>query len=155
MSKAINETDEINETNDSLSSIYVPLRLAYGLVPLIAGFDKFVGVLVDWESYLPSLATDLLPLAPASLMMIVGVIEIVAGLAVLTMLTRLGAYVVMAWLVLISIMVILSGHYDIAVRDLVMAVGAYVLGQVAALRGEPWLPKLGVTQGAQAHASTP
>ena len=97
---------------------------------------------------------DEMPVTPATFMMIVGVIEIVAGLAVLTVLTRLGAYVVMAWLVLISVAVILSGHYDIAVRDLVMAIGAYVLGQVAGLRGEGWLPGTTVNEGVPTHATT-
>jgi hypothetical protein len=59
---------------------------------------------------------------------------------VLTGLTRLGAYVVMAWLVLLALNLVAAGHLDIAVRDLVMAVGAFTLGQTAALRNEPWLP---------------
>ena len=73
-------------------------------------------------------------------MYIVGIIEIVAGLAVLTFLTRLGAYVVMIWLALIAVVLIAGGYYDIAVRDLVMALGAYTLGQLAGLRGDLWLP---------------
>jgi hypothetical protein len=68
------------------------------------------------------------------------VIEIIAGLAVLTVLPRLGAYVVAAWLVLIACNVAVAGYYDIAVRDLVMALGAYTLGTLAALRGEPIVP---------------
>jgi hypothetical protein len=106
----------------------------------VAGLDKFTNLLVDWQIYLPSLATDVLPLSPAAFMMIVGVIEVLAGAAVLTALPRLGAYVVMAWLVLIAVAVAMAGYWDIAVRDLVMAVGAYSLGQVAALHGDGWLP---------------
>jgi uncharacterized membrane protein YphA (DoxX/SURF4 family) len=122
-----------------LTSIYVPLRIVYGLVPIVAGADKFFNILTDWSKYLPSFAADLLPISPAAFMSLVGIIEIVAGLAVLTSLTRLGAYVVMIWLVLIAVNLILAGYFDIAVRDLVMAVGAYTLGQVAALRGESWI----------------
>jgi hypothetical protein len=33
----------------------------------------------------------------------------------------------MAWLVLIALTLLISGHYDVAVRDLVMAVGAFSL----------------------------
>ena len=73
-------------------------------------------------------------------MMVVGVIEIIAGIAVLTVLPRLGAYVVALWLVSIAGAVTIAGFYDIAVRDLVMALGAYTLGSLAALRGEPLLP---------------
>jgi hypothetical protein len=63
---------------------------------------------------------------------------IVAGLAVLTVFTCLGTYVVAAWLSLIAVNLVLAGHFDIAVRDLVMAIGAYTLGEVAALRGAKW-----------------
>src|SRR5690606_24947397 len=94
----------------------------------------------DWQGYLPGFVADMLPMSPASFMMIVGVIEIVAGLAVLTVLPRLGAYVVMAWLLLIAMTVALGGFLDIAVRDIVMAVGAYTLGTIAGIRGEQWLP---------------
>jgi len=73
-------------------------------------------------------------------MMIVGVIEIIAGFVVLFVAPRLGAYVVALWLTLIAVAVILSGFYDIAVRDLVMALGALTLGNIAALRGQPVVP---------------
>ncbi len=69
-------------------------------------------------------------------------IEIVAGLAVLTSFTRLSAYVVMAWLILIAITLVLAGHLDIAVRDLATAVGAYLAGQAAGNRGEQWMTGL-------------
>jgi uncharacterized membrane protein YphA (DoxX/SURF4 family) len=125
---------------DRLSSIYIPLRLTYGLVPVVAGLDKFTNLLTNWAAYLPPVVADHLPVDPSTFMMVVGVVEIAAGLAVLTGLTRLGAYVVMAWLVLIALNLVAAGHLDIAVRDLVMAVGAFTLGQAAALRTEPWLP---------------
>lgn len=138
---------------NSLSSIYVPLRLTYGLVPIVAGLDKFANLLTDWSQYLPRLAADAVPLGASTFMMIVGVIEIAAGLAVLTKLTRLGAYVVMAWLVLIAIAVASAGFLDIAVRDLVMALGAYTLGAVAGIRGEQWLPGMAASQKGHAHAA--
>ena len=128
--------------SNTLSSVYMPLRITFGLVPLLAGLDKFVNVLADWEAYLPSYVADVLPFSAATFMMIVGVIEIVAGLAVLTKFTRLGAFVVMAWLVLLAIAVASAGYLDIAVRDLAMAVAAYTLGTVAGIRGEQWLPGL-------------
>src|SRR5215218_1081761 len=118
-------------TNDNLSSIYIPLRLTYGLVPLVAGADKFFNLLTDWSKYLPEQVASMLPVSPATFMLIVGVIEIVAGIAVLTKFTRLGAYVVMAWLLLIAANLVIGRYYDIAVRDVVMAIGAFTLGQVA------------------------
>lgn len=136
----------------SLSRIYVPLRLTYGLVPVVAGVDKFFNLLTDWGAYLPSSLADVLPVPVATFMMVVGCIEIAAGLAVLTKLTRLGAYVVMAWLILIAANLVAAGRLDIAVRDLVMAVGASTLGQVAALRNEAWLPFGSATQPTESIA---
>lgn len=138
-------------TSHRLSSIYIPLRLCYGLVPLVAGADKYFNLLTDWSRYLPAAVAGQLPISAANFMLIVGGIEIVAGLAVLTVFTRLGAYVVMAWLALIAVNLILAGFYDIAVRDLVMAVGAYTLGQVAGLRGEHWFPTTSPSQGTNTH----
>lgn len=141
-------------TAPDFSAIYLPLRLTYGLVPLLAGLDKFCNLLTDWSQYLPSFAAELLPIPPETFMLVVGVIETVAGLAVLTRFPRLGAAVVMVWLVLIAIVLITAGYFDIAVRDLAMAVGAYTLAQVAAWRGEPWLALHGVSRKIESHAST-
>jgi hypothetical protein len=127
----------------SLDRIYIPLWLCYGLIPIIAGADKFSNLLVDWSKYLPEFAIGIVPVSPDVFMMGIGIIEIIAGLAVLTILPRLGAYVVAAWLVLIACAVTLAGFYDIAVRDVAMALGAYTLGTVAALRGQPIIPPRG------------
>ena len=70
----------------------------------------------------------------------IGIVEVVVGLSVLLGVTRLGALAAMAWLVLISIDLLLGGFVDVAIRDLVMAVGAYTLAMVAAERGEEWVP---------------
>lgn len=121
----------------SLDRVYIPLRLCYGIVPIVAGADKFLNLLTDWSRYLPEFTTGV---SPRALMMGVAVIEIAAGVAVLTKLPRLGAYVVALWLVLVAGAAAMSGFYDVAVRDLVMALGAYTLGSLAALRGEPVLP---------------
>lgn len=130
----------MNNNASQLNNLYVPLRLCYGLVPVVAGADKFTNLLTDWSQYLPSFMTDILPFSPGVFMMIVGVIEIFAGLAVLTKFTRLGGYVVAAWLLLIAVNVALAGFLDIAVRDAVMALGAYTLSGLAAFRGEQLLP---------------
>src|SRR5689334_17151569 len=106
-----------------LNSIYLPLKLTYGLVPLVAGADKFFNLLTDWAMYLPHSVVEALPVPASTFMRVVGCVEIVAGLIVLTSFTRLGAYVVMVWLIMISAVLIVGGRYDIAVRDLSMAVG--------------------------------
>lgn len=116
------------------NSIYQPLRLAYALVPLLAGLDKFFGLLADWEAYLSPAIAGLLPVSPGTFMAVVGVVEIAVGVMVLTRWVRLGAYLAMAWLVLIAINLLLAGYLDVAVRDLVMAVGAYTLARLSEAR---------------------
>lgn len=106
------------------------LKYTFGLVPIVAGLDKFTNILTNWSSYLSEGLAGLLPFEPATFMMIVGVIEIVAGILVLVR-TKLGAYVVSAWLVLIALTLIFSWNYvDVAVRDLVMAISAFCLAKL-------------------------
>lgn len=120
----------------SLESLYRPLWLTYGLVPLLAGLDKFFNLLADWPKYLSPWVAGLLPVPAETFLYAVGVIEIAVGLLVLTRWTRLGAWIAAAWLVLIALNLVTIGLYDIAVRDLAMAVGAYTLARLAELRQE-------------------
>ena len=111
------------------------LRLTFGLVPIVAGVDKFTNLLVDWTKYLSPVATNALPISASTFMMVVGVIEVIAGLLVLSRFTRFGAYLVSAWLVGIAVNLITTGTYfDIAVRDLVMAIGAFTLAKLTEIR---------------------
>lgn len=121
-------------TNLNLDSIYRPLWLTYGLVPLLAGLDKFLNLLTDWPKYLSPLIAGMLPVSAETFMYAVGVIEIVVGLMVLTRWTRLGAWIAAAWLVLIALNLVTLSMFDIAVRDLAMAVGAYTLAKLAEAR---------------------
>ncbi len=105
------------------------LKYTFGLVPIVAGLDKFTNILTDWSQYLGTGFQELLPFEASTFMVIVGIIEIVAGILVFIK-TRIGAFVVSGWLTAIAITLILSGNYlDVAVRDLVMAIAAYVLAK--------------------------
>ncbi|WP_276372884.1 tRNA (5-methylaminomethyl-2-thiouridylate)-methyltransferase [Chryseolinea sp. H1M3-3] len=109
---------------DRVTSI---LQWTYGLVPIVAGADKFMHILTDWNQYLAPIVTDILPFTPQTFMSIVGVIEIIAGIIVFVK-PRLGSLIVAGWLVGIAISLLLTGQYfDIAVRDIVMAIGAFCL----------------------------
>jgi len=106
------------------------LRVTFGIVPIVAGLDKFTNLLTHWSDYLGN-NKSMLPMDPETFMKVVGVIEIIAGIIVFAR-TVVGAYIVMIWLICIAIQLIVGGHYfDVAVRDLVMAVGAYTLAQLA------------------------
>ena len=120
-----------------INSTYWALRIAFGLTAFLAGLDKFFNLLAHWTDYVSPLVRGLLPFSAETFMHIVGVIEIAAGLIVLFNITRFGAYVVMAWLICIALALLTNGKYfDVAVRDLVMAVGAWGLGQLASIREE-------------------
>jgi uncharacterized membrane protein YphA (DoxX/SURF4 family) len=107
------------------------LRITFGLVPLLAGLDKFFNLLADWPRYIAPAFTHLLPMSAGNFMHIVGVIEIVAGLGVLlSPWTKQFAYVVAAWLTCIAINLIAARFLDVAVRDLVMAVTAVTLARL-------------------------
>jgi uncharacterized membrane protein YphA (DoxX/SURF4 family) len=108
------------------------LRLTYGLVPIVAGLDKFTNLLTDWTHYLNPLATKVIPISAPAFMHVVGIIEIIAGVLVLNRkTTRFGAYLVSVWLACIALNLITMGKYlDVAVRDLVMGIGAFTLAKL-------------------------
>ncbi len=118
-----------------LTTPWWTLRLAYGLVPIVAGLDKFTNLLTDWTQYLSPALARVLPLAPSTFMQLVGIVEIAAGVLVLSKLTRIGAYVVAAWLVLIALSLLTTlRFFDVAVRDLVLALGAFTLARLTEVR---------------------
>jgi len=119
----------------NLNKPWWAMRLAYGLVPIIAGLDKFTNLLTDWRQYLSPLVERLLPISGSVFMYAVGIIEIVAGIVVLTKFTRIGAYIVSAWLIAIALNLLSTGHYfDVAVRDLVLSLGAFTLAKMTEVR---------------------
>ena len=112
---------------DRAERVATILKWTYGLVPIVAGADKFMHLLTDWNQYLAPVVTDIIPLSPGTFMSIVGIIEIIAGVLVLVK-PKIGSLVVGFWLLGIVINLLLTGqYYDIAVRDTVMAIGAFCL----------------------------
>jgi hypothetical protein len=111
------------------------LRGAFAVVPIAAGADKFLEKLADWDMYLAPAFAGLLPVDPGLAMRAAGVVEIAVGVLMLTRYTRVAAYVAAAWLALISVNLVVGGlFYDIAVRDLVMALAAFCLAQLTEAR---------------------
>lgn len=107
------------------------LKYTFIVVPIVAGLDKFTNVLTYWPQYVSDGMANLIPFEPATFMMVVGVIEIVAGIIVLTK-TRIGAYIVSAWLLCIALSLVFSWTYvDVAVRDIVMAIAALSLAKLS------------------------
>jgi hypothetical protein len=117
--------------NQAVKPTLTVLKLTFTVVPIVAGIDKFTNLLANWEQYVNSNIAGVLPFAPHVFMMIVGVIEIAAGIIVFLR-PAIGGLVVAAWLTLIALTLLVSGQYlDVAVRDLVMAVGAFTLARLS------------------------
>ncbi len=111
------------------------LRIGLGLAAFLAGLDKFFNLLTDWEMYLSPLARDVLPVSPETFLRVAGVIEMLVGLSILTWWTRIGSYVAAVWLILISINLLTAENfYDIAVRDVEMAIAAFTLASLTEVK---------------------
>jgi uncharacterized membrane protein YphA (DoxX/SURF4 family) len=118
-----------------LNAAYWSLRIAFGLGPLIAGLDKFTNILVNWDKYLSPMAQHTLQISPMNFMYIVGVVEIIVGLAILFGATRVFGYIAMIWLWCIAANLISTGtYYDIAIRDILLGLSAYALARVTEAR---------------------
>jgi hypothetical protein len=107
------------------------LRIGFIVAPILFGLDKFFDVLVDWERYLAPEINDLIPGNAHQAMLVVGVIEIVAGLVV-AIRPRFGGYLVAAWLAGIIFNLLLIGdYYDVALRDFGLLLAALTLARLA------------------------
>jgi len=115
----------------TIKQLQTTLKLTFGIVPIVAGLDKFTNLLTHWADYLDK---GLIPFDALVFMKIVGIIEIIAGIIVLVK-PLIGAYIVMIWLLCIALQLIIGGHYfDVAVRDIVMAISAYTLMQLTKMQ---------------------
>ena len=110
---------------------YQILRIGFTVAPIIAGIDKFLHLLVNWDQYLPSVVNNMIGGRGHQFMLVVGVIEIVAGIGVFIK-PKYFAYVVSIWLVLIiANLLMIPGYFDVALRDLGLALGALALGRLS------------------------
>lgn len=138
----------MNQFDSRLNAAWWALRMALGVGPIIAGVDKYFNKLTDWGMYLSPLATKMIPLKDTTFMHIVGVVEIIAGIIVLTRWTKIGSYIVGLWLLAIAANLLTTGmFYDLAVRDVEIAVAAFALSQLSAVR-ESSLPRAASKQSA-------
>ena len=117
------------QTGDPAYQAYRILQVGFIAAPILAGLDKFFNILVNWEQYLAPFVGNLID--PGVLMAVVGVVEIAAGIGV-AIKPRIFAYVVAAWLVgIILNLLVLPGYFDVALRDLGLALGALALGRLS------------------------
>jgi hypothetical protein len=134
---AIGRAQIIDETRADAQSptyqAYQILRIAFTVAPVLAGLDKFFHVLTDWDKYLPPMVNNMLGGHGHGFMLIVGVIEIIAGIGVFIK-PKIFAYVVGVWLLLIIVnLLMIPGYYDVALRDLGLSLGAFALARLSAV----------------------
>ena len=107
------------------------LRFGFTVAPILAGLDKFFHLMVNWDQYLPDVVARVSPIQPHGLMLLVGMIEIVAGIGV-ALKPRIFAYIVAAWLALIIInLLLIPGYFDVALRDLGLLLAALALARLS------------------------
>jgi uncharacterized membrane protein YphA (DoxX/SURF4 family) len=129
MNKSEYVTTEQN--TDYAHQAYTILKFGFTVAPIVAGLDKFFNLLVDWTQYLTPLVPRWTGIDPAAFMMVVGIIEIIAGIVVAVK-PKIGAWVVAAWLCGIIInLLLVPGYYDVALRDLGLLFGALALARLA------------------------
>src|SRR5205823_6212731 len=128
------EVQAVSVESSAADMVRRTMKIVFGLVPIVAGLDKFTNILVHWDKYLAPAFAKMIPMRPTSFMYVVGIIEIVAGIGVLfTPWTRVFAWIVGLWLIGIALDLVLAGYYDIAVRDVVMAISSFCLARLSAV----------------------
>jgi hypothetical protein len=132
MSTAVGNFDHLSIPAEHSPSwkAYQILHFGFTVAPILAGVDKFFHVLCNWDQYLAPWMAALSPIGGHNLMLVIGVVEVAAGLLV-AFRPRIGAPVVAAWLCLIILNLLTMGAYfDVALRDLGLALGAAALWQL-------------------------
>ena len=130
------------DLKDPVYQAYKLLHVGFTIAPIVAGLDKFFHVLVDWDAYLAPIANRALAGHGHAFMLVVGVIEIIAGIGV-AIRPRIFSYVVAAWLlgIIVNLLLIPPSnplpHYDIALRDFGLFLGALALGRLIARVARP------------------
>jgi hypothetical protein len=114
---------------------FLLLRTVFTVAPILFGLDKFFNVLTDWPQYLAPFINTIAPGSAENAMMMVGVIEIIAGILV-ALRPQIGGYVVALWLAgIILNLLLLPGFYDVALRDFGLFVAAIALARLSAVYG--------------------
>jgi hypothetical protein len=141
------------EFDSRLKQGWWALRIGLGVGPFLAGLDKYFNLLTDWPRYISPMALKVLPFSGATFMHLVGIIEMIVGMAILTKWTRLGSYVASVWLIAIAInLVSMGAFFALAVRDVEMAIAAFVLARMTEVRSDD-RPREARAEGGEAAAA--
>jgi hypothetical protein len=121
------------DTSSPAYQAYQILHIGFTVAPILAGLDKFLHLLTNWDQYLAPVVNNTLGGHGHEFMLAVGVIEIVAGLGVLLK-PKIFGYVVGLWLLGIIVnLLLIPGYFDVALRDLGLSLGAFALARLSAI----------------------
>ena len=124
--------DVATDTRSPSYQAYQILHIGFTVAPILAGLDKFLNVLTDWDKYLAPSVNNILGGHGRQFMMAVCVIEMVAGIGVLIK-PKIFGYVVGLWLLGIIVnLLMIPGYFDVALRDLGLSLGAFALARLSA-----------------------
>ncbi len=130
--------------SDPAYGAFLLLRIGFTVLPIVLGVDKFTDVFTNWDHYLAPWVVDIIPMSAHQAMMVVGVIEIVAGIAVAVK-PRYAAFIVAAWLAGIVVNLLsYSGFYDVALRDVGLLLAALTLARLASVYDPAWHRRVGI-----------
>ena len=119
------------ELSDPAYQAFVLLRTVFTVAPILFGLDKFANLLTDWPGYLAPWINDIVPGSGQDAMYVIGIIEIVAGIAV-ALIPRYGGLLVAAWLAgIILNLLTIPDFYDVALRDFGLLIAALALSRLA------------------------
>jgi hypothetical protein len=117
--------------SDPAHQAFLLLRTVFTVAPVLFGLDKFAGLLTDWPRYLAPWVDGIVPGTAQQAMYAVGVVEVLAGVAV-AVAPRFGGLLVAAWLAAIIVnLLTIPGHHDVALRDFGLLVAAVALARLA------------------------
>lgn len=132
------------DTNPRVIFAWRLLRYAYGAVVFLAGLDKILGtdLIVNWPKYISPFVLSILPVSVGTFLLFMGIVEVIVAILLVTKFPRVGGYLTLVWLILISINLLMLGYIDIAIRDLLLAVGAVAMAEitVAVSPKHAWVP---------------
>lgn len=125
------ESQSVENIRSPQWQAYMILRVAFVVAPITAGLDKFLHLLVDWDKYLAPIIATLSPIGGHGLMLVVGAIEIVAGIVV-ALKPRYGAWLVALWLWgIIANLLLIHGYFNVALRDFGLSLAAVALARLS------------------------
>ncbi len=119
------------DLSDPAYQAFLLLRTVFTVAPILFGLDKFTNLLTDWPHYLAPWIDAIVPGTAQQAMYGIGVVEIVAGIAV-ALAPRFGGWLVAAWLLGIIVnLLTFPGFFDVALRDFGLLVAAVALARLA------------------------